>query len=117
MPRELASRTLDRYGLAKSAEQTFESLSGGQQARFQILLLELSGATLLLLDEPTDNLDLESAEALESALDTFEGTVVAVTHDGWFARSFDRFLVFRADGRVVESDEPIWDEARVQRAR
>ena len=40
------------------AEQTFESLSGGQQARFQILLLELSGATLLLLDEPTDNLDL-----------------------------------------------------------
>ena len=39
-------------------EQTFESLSGGQQARFQILLLELSGATLLLLDEPTDNLDL-----------------------------------------------------------
>ena len=38
---------------------------GGQQARFQILLLELSGATLLLLDEPTDNLDVESAEALE----------------------------------------------------
>jgi ATPase subunit of ABC transporter with duplicated ATPase domains len=117
MPRDLAARALDRYGLAKAAEQTFDTLSGGQQARFQILLLELSGATLLLLDEPTDNLDLESAEALESALDTFEGTVVAVTHDRWFARSFDRFLVFRADGRVVESDEPIWDEARVQRAR
>ena len=44
----------------------FESLSGGQQARFQVLLLELSGATLLLLDEPTDNLDVESAEALEA---------------------------------------------------
>ena len=117
MPRELASRTLDRYGLAKSAEQTFESLSGGQQARFQILLLELSGATLLLLDEPTDNLDLESAEALEAALDTFEGTVVAVTHDRWFARSLDRFLVFRADGAVVSSDEPIWDEGRVARPR
>jgi len=40
-----------------------------------------------------------------------------VTHDRWFARSFDRFLVFRADGRVVESDVPIWDEGRVQRAR
>jgi signal transduction histidine kinase len=40
----------------RQAEQTFDSLSGGQQARFQILLLELSGATLLLLDEPTDNL-------------------------------------------------------------
>ncbi len=60
-----ASSVLGRYGLVKSAEQRFESLSGGQQARFQILLLELEGATLLLLDEPTDNLDFESAEALE----------------------------------------------------
>ena len=49
--------------------QPFETLSGGQQARLQILLLELSGANLLLLDEPTDNLDLASAEALEEALD------------------------------------------------
>src|SRR6201991_12038 len=56
MPREPASRALDRYELAHAADQKFESLSGGQQARFQILLLELSGATLLLLDEPTDNL-------------------------------------------------------------
>jgi ATPase subunit of ABC transporter with duplicated ATPase domains len=117
MGREEASRKLDRYELAKAAEQRFESLSGGQQARFQILLLELSGATLLLLDEPTDNLDLESAEALEHGLDAFEGTVVAVTHDRWFARSLDRFLVFGADGEVYESDEPVWDEARVQRAR
>ena len=100
----------------KASEQTFDSLSGGQQARLQILLLELSGATLLLLDEPTDNLDLHSAEALEDALDAFEGTVLAVTHDRWFARGFDRFLVFRADGRVVESDEPVWDEGRVSRA-
>ncbi len=117
MGREEASRKLDRYELAKAAEQKFESLSGGQQARFQILLLELSGATLLLLDEPTDNLDLESAEALEQGLDAFEGTVVAVTHDRWFARGFDRFLVFGADGSVYESDEPVWDEARVDRAR
>ena len=99
------------------AQQTFESLSGGQQARFQVLLLELSGATLLLLDEPTDNLDLESAEALEVALTRFEGTVLAVTHDRWFARGFDRFLVFGSDGEVYESDEPVWDEKRVLRAR
>ena len=112
-PREQAARALDRYGLARAAEQTFDSLSGGQQARFQILLLELSGATLLLLDEPTDNLDLHSAEALEEGLDAFEGTVIAVTHDRWFARAFDRFLVFGADGRVYESDEPVWDEGRV----
>jgi ATPase subunit of ABC transporter with duplicated ATPase domains len=112
-----ASAVLSRYGLAGSREQRFETLSGGQQARFQILLLELSGATLLLLDEPTDNLDLTSAEALQDALEAFEGTVLAVTHDRWFARSFDRYLVFRADGEVAETEAPVWDEARVQRAR
>jgi ATPase subunit of ABC transporter with duplicated ATPase domains len=117
MGREQASRVLDRYELAHAAEQRFESLSGGQQARLQILLLELSGATLLLLDEPTDNLDVASAEALEAGLASFRGTVVAVTHDRWFARGFDRFLVYGADGRVVESDGPVWDEGRVKRAR
>ncbi len=117
MPREPASRALDRYELAHAAEQRFESLSGGQQARFQILLLELSGATLLLLDEPTDNLDVESAEALEEGLAGFSGTVLAVTHDRWFARGFDRFLVYGADGSVYESDGPVWDEDRVDRVR
>jgi len=117
MGREQAARALDRYELARAAEQSFESLSGGQQARMQILLLELSGATLLLLDEPTDNLDVVSAEALEAGLESFAGTVLAVTHDRWFARSFDRFLVFRSDGTVVESTEPVWDEARVVRQR
>ncbi|MEZ5097333.1 MAG: ATP-binding cassette domain-containing protein [Nocardioides sp.] len=117
MGREQASRVLDRYELAHAAEQRFESLSGGQQARFQILLLELSGATLLLLDEPTDNLDVESAEALEDGLAAFDGTVLAVTHDRWFARGFDRFLVYGADGEVYEPDGPVWDETRVRRPR
>jgi ATPase subunit of ABC transporter with duplicated ATPase domains len=117
MGREQAARVLDRYELAVAGEQSFETLSGGQQARLQILLLELSGATLLLLDEPTDNLDIASADALEVGLEAFEGSVMAVTHDRWFARSFDRFVVFRADGTVEESDEPVWDEGRVERVR
>ncbi|MGB2947887.1 MAG: ATP-binding cassette domain-containing protein [Rhodococcus sp. (in: high G+C Gram-positive bacteria)] len=117
MGREAASRALDRYGLALAAEQLYDNLSGGQQARVQILLLELSGATILLLDEPTDNLDLLSADALQDAIAAFEGTVIAVTHDRWFARSFDRFLVFGSDGRVYESNEPVWDETRVERSR
>ena len=116
MGREAAARKLDRYELAYASEQTFESLSGGQQARFQILLLELSGATLLLLDEPTDNLDLASAEALEEGLAAFEGTVLAVTHDRWFARSFDRYVVFRSDGAVEEVPDPEWHETRPARA-
>ena len=115
MPRDAASSALDRYGLvgqARAGRST--ALSGGQQARFQILLLELSGATLLLLDEPTDNLDLVSAEALEDALARFEGTVLAVTHDRWFARSFDRFLVFGADGEVVRGRRAGVGRARVR---
>ncbi|GAB3267718.1 ATP-binding cassette domain-containing protein [Sinomonas notoginsengisoli] len=117
LAREAAAGALDGYGLAGQSEQKFESLSGGQQARFQILLLQLSGATLLLLDEPTDNLDLHSGEALERAINAFEGTVLAVTHDRWFAKSFDRFLVFGSDGTVREASEPVWDEGRVERAR
>jgi len=116
-PREEAARALDRYELARASEQTFESLSGGQQARFQILLLELSGATLLLLDEPTDNLDLQSAEALEEGLEAFDGTVVAVTHDRWFAKGFDRFLFFGQDGAIFQSEHPVWDEVPARRRR
>jgi ATPase subunit of ABC transporter with duplicated ATPase domains len=105
---EEAARVLNRYELTAAREQHFDTLSGGQQARFQILLLELSGATMLLLDEPTDNLDVASADALEAALAEFDGTVLSVTHDRWFTRSFDRFVSFGDDGRVVEVPEPVW---------
>jgi len=115
--RSEAMAALARYEIQFSARQPFRTLSGGQQARLQILLLELAGSTLLLLDEPTDNLDLSSAEALQEGMESYQGTVLAVTHDRWFARSFDRFLVFRADGNVQECDSPVWDEARPVRPR
>lgn len=112
-----AMSVLRRYELERQGDQPFDKLSGGQQARFQILLLELAGTTMLLLDEPTDNLDLESAEALQEGLDAYEGTVLAVTHDRWFAKSFDRYLLFGSDGVVRETSEPVWDERRVDRSR
>lgn len=112
-----AMNILRRYELSEQGDQRFEKLSGGQQARFQILLLEIGGATMLLLDEPTDNLDLASAEALQQALEAYAGTTLAVTHDRWFARSFDRYLVFGSDGKVRETPEPVWDERRVERQR
>ncbi|MBU1493351.1 MAG: ATP-binding cassette domain-containing protein [Actinobacteria bacterium] len=99
-------KVLGRYGLAGAATQSYESLSGGQQARLQVLMLERSGVNLLLLDEPTDNLDLVSAEALQSALVGFEGTVIAVTHDRWFLRGLNRFLLFPLDGSVGEALDP-----------
>ena len=116
LPNEAMS-ALARYELQSCALQPFGTLSGGQQARLQILLLELAGSTLLLLDEPTDNLDLASAEALQEGLESYSGTVLAASHDRWFARSFDRFLVFGSDGDVYEAPGPVWDEARVDRPR
>ena len=116
LPNE-AMAALARYELQSTALQPFGTLSGGQQARLQILLLELAGSTLLLLDEPTDNLDLASAEALQEGLESYSGTVLAATHDRWFARSFDRFLVFGSSGEVYEAPEPVWDEVRVDRSR
>jgi ATPase subunit of ABC transporter with duplicated ATPase domains len=97
---ERAMAILGRYGLAGTARQVYETLSGGQKARLEILLLELSGVNLLLLDEPTDNLDLVSCRALETALEGFRGAVVAVSHDRAFLRSFDRFLHVGEDGHV-----------------
>ena len=109
LDRGRAIGALRRYGLHEQADERFDVLSGGQQARLQVLLLELSGTTMLLLDEPTDNLDLISAEALQQALAAYEGTVLGVTHDRWFARSFERFLIFTPDGNVREATEPAWD--------
>ena len=109
LTRDDAMAALARYEIAPAGQQTFETLSGGQQARLQILLLELAGATLLLLDEPTDNLDLASAEALQAGLREFTGTVLAITHDRWFAAEFDRYLHFGRDGRISEVDDPLWD--------
>jgi ATPase subunit of ABC transporter with duplicated ATPase domains len=109
LDRAAAMRSLDRYELVSHGDQDFATLSGGQQARFLILLLEIDGATLLLLDEPTDNLDVHSADALERGLDEFEGTVIAVTHDRWFARRFNRFVIVGENGVVTDRPAPAWE--------
>jgi len=110
---ERSMGALARYGLAATvagtSAQPYETLSGGQKARLEILCLELDGHNLLLLDEPTDNLDIDSAEALEAALDTFEGTVVAVSHDRAFLSHFDRFWLLAHDGFV--HNLPDWEIA------
>jgi ATPase subunit of ABC transporter with duplicated ATPase domains len=97
---EKSMRALARYGLRSQARQEFQTLSGGQKARLEILSLELDGHNVLLLDEPTDNLDIDSSEALERALDGFEGTVIAVSHDRTFLAKFDRFIMINDDGAV-----------------
>ncbi len=98
---QAAMGALARYGLADAARRSYDVLSGGEKARLEMLILELEGHNLLLLDEPTDNLDIDSSEALEKALERFEGTVVAVSHDRAFLRTLDRFLMVLHDGTVL----------------
>ena len=104
---------LRRYELDRAGPNPFELLSGGQQARFQLLLMEIDSPTMLLLDEPTDNLDVASADALEEAVRRYRGTVIAVTHDRWFMRQMDRFLFFDADGTVRELLESPYEREAV----
>ncbi len=98
---QAAMAALARYGLAEAANRSYDVLSGGEKARLEVLILELEGHNLLLLDEPTDNLDIDSSEALERALDRFGGTVLAVSHDRAFLRTVDRFLMVLHDGAVL----------------
>lgn len=99
---EATMKHLARYGLERAERLRYDSLSGGQKARLEILVLELAGHNLLLLDEPTDNLDIESSEALETALDGFEGTVISVSHDRTFLEAQDRYWLLGTDGVMTE---------------
>ena len=114
---QLAQLYVRRYELDRVYQNPFELLSGGQQARFQIMLMEADSPTMLLLDEPTDNLDVASADALQSALERYEGTVMAVTHDRWLMRTLDRFLLFDEDGTVHELLSSPFDVAVRRRGR
>ena len=118
MGREQAARVLDRYELAHASEQRFESLSAAASRRGSRSCCSSCPAPpcCCSTSRPTTS-TCSRAEALEDGLEAFDGTVIAVTHDRWFARGFDRFLVYGADGDVYESDGPVWDEGRVTRTR
>lgn len=98
-----ARSALGRYRLGDHVRHTLDELSGGQKARVQLLLLERTRPNLLLLDEPTDNLDLESILVIEEALMDLDATLLAITHDATFTRVFNRFLIFDRDGVVAEA--------------
>jgi ATP-binding cassette subfamily F protein 3 len=75
-------------------------MSGGERTRLRCLLLMLSRANCLILDEPTNHLDIPAVEVLEGALEAYDGTVVAVSHDRYFLeRIADRVIEVR-DGEV-----------------
>jgi ABC-type multidrug transport system ATPase subunit len=86
--KEPAARSwLARYGLADDAEKTVEQLSGGERRRLALARLGLAGANLLMLDEPTNNLDLPAQEALQETLAGYPETILLATHDRYLARA------------------------------
>ena len=86
----------------KQVSQKISELSGGERSRLQLALLVLSGANFLVLDEPTNNLDIASAEVLEQALTDFVGSVLVISHDRYFLdRTVQRLLAIE-NGQLVE---------------
>jgi ATPase subunit of ABC transporter with duplicated ATPase domains len=88
------------------ANQPISTLSGGEKTKLALAGLVVSRHNVLLLDEPTNNLDVQAVEAVRSALTTYRGAIVLVSHDTPFVRSFepDRVLVM-PDGAV-----DVWSE-------
>ena len=98
---------LNRYLFSyRQASQKIKELSGGERSRLQLALLALPGsvsdANFLLLDEPTSNLDIASAEVLENALAEFEGTVLVISHDRYFLDRTVNRIVELEGGRLTE---------------
>ncbi len=85
-----------------ACQKQVRQLSGGERSRLQLARLMLSDANFLVLDEPTNNLDIPSAEVLEAAIEEFNGTVLVISHDRYFLdRIVDRVAALEG-GKIVE---------------
>ena len=101
-----AARLLERF-LFKGEDQygLIGKLSGGERRRLYLCKVLMSAPNVLILDEPTNDLDITTLTVLEDYLDTFEGIVIAVSHDRYFLdRVVRRIFAFRADGTLKQSE-------------
>jgi ATP-binding cassette subfamily F protein 3 len=110
---------LGRFGFSgDSVLRQAATLSGGERARVALAMMMLSGANLLLFDEPTNHLDVESIEALEDAIESYDGTVILVSHDRAMLRALTTRVWVIHEGRITDFpgsfDE--WEIASAERA-
>jgi ATP-binding cassette subfamily F protein uup len=102
--RELtASQLCERLGFGADGQWTpVGDLSGGERRRLQLTRLLMSGPNVLVLDEPTNDFDVETLTALEDLLDGFAGTLIVISHDRYFLeRACDDFYALLGDGRFT----------------
>ena len=84
----------------------FQDLSGGERMRLRLAQLMHQDINLLILDEPTNHLDIESREVLEEALDDFQGTILAVSHDRYFLNKLFPRTAWLEDGKLTTFEGP-----------
>ncbi|GAA4915187.1 ABC-F family ATP-binding cassette domain-containing protein [Streptomonospora salina] len=98
-----ASQMLERFGFRGERQWTpIGDLSGGERRRLQLLRLLMNEPNVLLMDEPTNDLDIETLTELEDLLDGWPGTLVVVSHDRWFLeRVSDRVMALMGDGGLL----------------
>lgn len=85
---------------AEDIDKTVGQLSGGQKARLTLTVLSLEKDNFLLMDEPTNHLDIEAKEVLEQALDTYDGTLLFVSHDRYFINELANKIISVRDGHA-----------------
>ncbi len=93
---------LASLGLPKDPARTIQSLSGGQRTRLSLARLSVTSAHLLVLDEPTNNLDVDAIVALEKLLKDYPGTVLFASHDRRLIENVSTRKLEVRDGRVLE---------------
>jgi ATP-binding cassette subfamily F protein 3 len=110
---------LGRFGFSgDSVLRKTATLSGGERARVALAMIMLSGANLLLFDEPTNHLDVESIEALEDAIEAYEGTVILVSHDRALLRTLTTRVWVLHEGRITDFTGGFeeWETVSAERA-
>ncbi len=109
---------LGRFGFSgDEVQRVAGSLSGGEQARLALAMIVLSGANLLLFDEPTNHLDVESIEALEDAIEAFDGTVLLVSHDRALLDDLTTRIWALYDERIEDYPDSFAEWAAIRAAR